>query len=112
PGAPFESFRTVRVAADGGFQFGNIAPGQYRLLARAARPVTNPDGSAGPAQILWASIDVAIEGERVTGLSLSLEPGLSISGQVRFEGHGPKPPADLRSIRVSAVPDTEGSVAL
>jgi hypothetical protein len=56
------------------------APGQYTVLARAARPITKSDGtSAGPPQTVWASTQIAVDGEPITGLSLSLEPGLTIS---------------------------------
>jgi uncharacterized protein (DUF2141 family) len=113
PGQPFESVRTTRAMPDGSFTFGDVAPGQYTVLARAARTLANPDGtSTGPPQIVWASTQIAVDGEHVTGLSLSLEPGLTISGQVRFEGTALKPPADLRSIRVSALPaGAPGSVS-
>ena len=110
PGQPFESLRTTRVTPDGSFTFGGVSPGQYTVLARG---LTNPDGtSSGPPQIVWASTQIAIDGEHITGLSLSLEPGLTISGQVRFDGTAMKPPADLRSIRVSAAPaGATGSVS-
>jgi len=83
------------------------------VLARAARPIANPDGTtAGRPQMVWASAQIAVDGEPITGLSLSLEPGLTISGQVRFESTTLKPPADLRSIRVTAAPaDVRGSAA-
>jgi hypothetical protein len=113
PGLPFDSLRTGTTGPDGNFSFANVSPGQYTVLARASRPVTKPDGtSAGPPQVVWASTQVAVDGEHITDLALSLEPGLTISGQVRFEGTTLKPPADLKSIRVSAAPaDVQGSVA-
>jgi protocatechuate 3,4-dioxygenase beta subunit len=113
PGAPLDSVRTIRTDTDGRFAFANVSPGQYSLLARAIRPITKPDGSsAGAPQILWASTELAIEGEPVTGLGLSLEPGLSITGQVRFEGASIARPADLRAIRVRVVPaQVNGPVA-
>ncbi len=53
-----------------------------------------------------------MDGDPVTGLTLSLEPGLTISGQVRFEATKLKPPADLRSIRLTAWPsDSDDSLA-
>lgn len=105
PGQPFESVRTTRVAADGSFAFADVSPGQYTVLARAARTLTTAAGTnAAPPQIVWASTQIAIDGEAITGLSLALEPGLTISGQIRFEGTSMKPPGDLRSIRVSVSP--------
>lgn len=113
PGQPFESVRTTGVASDGSFAFGDVSPGQYTVLARAARALTTVAGtSAEPPQIVWASTQIAVDGEPITGLTMSLEPGLTISGQVRFEGTAMRPPADLRSIRVSAAPAASpGSVS-
>jgi hypothetical protein len=113
PGSPFDILRAGGPGADGSFSFANVPPGQYTVLARAARPIEKPDGtSAGPPQIVWASTQIAVDGEHITGLSLSLEPGLTISGQVRFEGTSLKPPADSSAIRVTASPaEVRGSVA-
>ncbi|HMC78746.1 MAG TPA: carboxypeptidase-like regulatory domain-containing protein [Vicinamibacterales bacterium] len=114
PAMPLQALNTRSVDAGGAFSFGNIGPGLYTVAARAARPATNPDGSsAGPPQMVWASIDIAVDGEDVRGLSLSLEPGLTISGRVRFEGTSLKPPADMKSIRVTASPaELRSSLAL
>jgi Carboxypeptidase regulatory-like domain len=114
PTLPVESISTRGLDPDGGFSFANVTPGQYLVLARGARPTANPDGSgAGPPQIVWASTEIAVDGEHIRGLSLSLEPGLTISGQVRFEGTTVKPPADLQSIRVTAMPaQVRSSVAI
>jgi hypothetical protein len=48
-------------------------------------------------------MQLAVDGEPVTGLSLSLEPGLTIVGRVRFPQSSLKPP-DLKSIRITAQP--------
>ena len=113
PMLPSESISTRSLDSEGGFSFASVPPGQYLLLARGARPLTNPDGtSAGAPQIVWASTEIAVDGEHIRGLSLSLEPGLTISGQLRFEGTTLKRPADLRSIRVTATPaEARSSVA-
>jgi uncharacterized protein (DUF2141 family) len=112
-GSPFDSLRSGGPAPDGSFSFANVPPGQYTVHARAARPIERPDGApAGPPLIVWASAQIVVDGENITGLNLSLEPGLTISGQVRFEGTGLKPPADLKAIRVTAAPaEVRGSVA-
>jgi carboxypeptidase family protein len=107
PGVAFDGLRTARVTSDGTFSFAGIAPGVYTLLARATRPPATPGegGSAeGPPQVLWASRDIAVDGERVSGVSLTLQPGLTFSGQVRFESATQKPLPDMRSIRAILQP--------
>jgi uncharacterized protein (DUF2141 family) len=92
------------VGADGAFSYSNLAPGTYTIAARAARPTTNPDGTAGPTQFLWASSEIAVEGEPVTGIVLSLQPGMTLSGNVRFVRTILAPPSDMKSVRVSLQP--------
>jgi Carboxypeptidase regulatory-like domain len=107
PGVAFDGLRTTRIASEGTFSFAGIAPGVYTLLARATRPPAAPGegGSAdGGPQVLWASRDIAVDGERVSGVSLTLQPGLTLSGQVRFESATQKPLPDMRSIRAMLQP--------
>jgi hypothetical protein len=92
------------VGPDGAFSYPNLAPGTYTIAARAARQTANPDGTAGPAQFLWASSEIAVEGEPVTGIVLSLQPGMSLSGEVRFVRTTLAPPSDMKSVRVSLQP--------
>jgi hypothetical protein len=110
---PAESYRTTRVAEDGRFSIADVTPGQYTVLVRGRRLVPNPDGTPGAPQSVWGSTQIAVGGDAVSGLVLSLEPGLTISGRVRFEGRTLKPPADLRAIQVMATPDdTRGNVVV
>ena len=102
PGIPFDGLRTTRVASDGSFSISGVAPGQYTLLARAATP-----------QILWASAEIAVDGERVTGLSLSLQPGMTVAGRVAFDGARLARPPNLSAVRVTLQPvQSQGSVAM
>jgi len=99
PGLPFQGIRSVRLPPDGRFSFTGIGPGVYTLLARAVLP---PEAGGPPVgRVLWASADLAVDGDPLTGLALTLQPALTISGLVRFAG---RPPDDLRSIRVTAEP--------
>ena len=100
--------RTGRVGPDGAFSFGDVSPGIYTVLARATIPAT----SSHSAALVWASTEIAVDGERISGLSLGLQPGMTVSGQVRFDGTRLKPPADLNSVRISLTPiQAEGTVA-
>jgi hypothetical protein len=110
------------VDAQGRFQYTNLAPGRYRLVARARRgeadPGTTPvivnatgtgrgGGSGGdtprpsvlPAgEYLYGSAEVELRGEDATGVTLALQPGGVISGRIVFSGSS-APPSDLTKIR-------------
>jgi uncharacterized protein (DUF2141 family) len=101
PDVPFDGLRTTRAAPDGSFSFPVVSPGQYTILARAPSPVS------------WAATQVVVDGDRVSGLSLSLQPGLVVSGIVRFDSDRLKPPDDLRSVRIALRPiQTQGMIAI
>lgn len=78
-------------APNGRFQFGGIEPGTYTLFTD-----TRASG-------LWGKVEIVVNGEDITGLSLALQPGLTISGRIAFEGATP-PPTDLARLRVSLPP--------
>jgi hypothetical protein len=90
-----------RVNPDGTFAFGGVTPGAYTLSARVDR------GSGPP---LWASADVTVDGQTVSGLSLILQEGLTISGQVVFDADGVDPPDNFTRARVSFLPAGGGIV--
>jgi len=110
-----------RINPDGTFTFQSVAPGDYRLMARApirqVEPAQAPDnvaaggrvgrGRGGPGQItqvLWASTDVSVNGQDVSDVTLTLQPGLTISGRLAFDSGSAQPPADLASARVNLSP--------
>ena len=110
--ARFEGFRTTRAGPEGRFQFADVPPGAYTLAARAALPP--PAGTARPgvtAPILWASTEVSVEGQSLSGVSLMLQPGLSVTGSVRFDGASAVP-ADFSGARVSLAPMPGGQIAI
>ncbi len=112
--------RTARADGDGRFRILAVPPGQYTLTARAAvrlsrdatpTPQTAAEKviAAGQARAasgrvqLWSTLDVAVEGAGLTDVVLSLHPGVSVSGQVAFDG-ATQPPADLSRVRVTLNP--------
>ena len=114
--------RTARLAANGTFSFSGLAPGQYTLVARAAVPTADSAlgqaraagqraeatarkaaKTAGELQMMWALSEVRIDGRNVANLSLTLQPGMSISGSVAFRGSKPAP-TDLTRVRVAIAP--------
>jgi hypothetical protein len=107
------------------FSIPNVPPGRYRLIARAKPPVT--PGAAAPARpaaaapsfldimgamngggrdlTLWAEQQIEISGVDQTGLTLRLQPGLTISGRVEFETARAQPP-DSAAVRIGVSPAT------
>jgi hypothetical protein len=89
----------ARPGPDRRFTFTGVAPGRYTLVARTYPALTNgvpgsapPDPTAPPPPVpLWAMTEVTVSGEDVTGLVLTLQPGMSLSGRVVFNGEKPEP---------------------
>ena len=108
PGARLAGLRTTRTGVEGAFSFTDVSPDNYTVFARALVP---PLEATGPALSTWASVEVGVEGEPVSGLSLALQPGMTVSGQIRFEGTRLRRP-DVTGVRVSVQPvQAEGTVA-
>jgi hypothetical protein len=83
------SMNRVRPDADGRFSYSGIAPGKYTISARMA------------SNRYWASADVTVDGDDISGIALDLQPGLTLSGRVTVEGSGAP---DLSTAVVSLVP--------
>lgn len=113
--SPFDT-RSARPDAEGRFRMSGVPPGQYTLVARAT--VGSPPGArtgaqgqaaaraveAAAAQVrLWSMMDVSIDGRDLTNVLLSLQPGVTVSGQIVFDGTA-QPPADLTRARVTLMP--------
>ncbi len=115
----------------GKFSLAGVAPGQYTLTARGSSrstgPVMAPPGALGlsapgapppppppppqpQAYDLWATLDLSVAGDDLTGLVLALRPGMTVSGRVAFEGSSP-PVDDLTRVRVSLGPATNNGLA-
>lgn len=91
--------RSARVDQDGRFRFAGLPPGPYRITARG-----NPPGAGRETPRLWATTDVVVDGRAPATVVLTLQPGLTISGQVAFEGTTQQPPSDLTRVRITAMP--------
>jgi uncharacterized protein (DUF2141 family) len=132
PGLPGAT-QTARAGQDGQFTFRNVAPGQYRVSARAqvrdaeavaaAQAQAQQQGAQGgrggrgglqdllggrggrgnaiPSETLWALADVTVNGQDQTGVSLQLQPGMTVSGQLAFDRTSLTPPTDLTRARVT-----------
>jgi protocatechuate 3,4-dioxygenase beta subunit len=107
PGLPFDGYRTATISPDGSFAFADVLPGRYTVLARTTVPA-EPGTPAGQPPILWASADISVDGDTVSGLVLALAPGMTIAGQVQFDGTSLTPPSDKSAVRVALQPVLSG----
>ena len=121
----------ARTNAEGKFTIAGITPGEYTVTTRAApRPAdtggapvpTDPVrarlaempmglfGGALTGATLWASQEVTIQGRDLSDVSLRLQPGMTVSGRIVYQGTAQATPPDpLRSrISLSTMP-TGGS---
>ncbi len=120
---PGQQNSTTRVNQDGRFTFQNVTPGQYTVHARGtvreatveAPAAQGRGGRAGGggggrggrgaiAQVLWAAADVTVSGEEVSGVVLNLQPGMTVTGRIEFQGAALPPLMDLQRVRVALVP--------
>jgi len=105
--------RSALVAPNGTFKLAGITPGDYTLFARAVDSSSMSPaaaGAAGPAGraagagplTLWATQDVSVNGSDLTGLSLTLQPGSSLSGKVTVDAGAAAPP-DLSGMTLTLI---------
>jgi hypothetical protein len=107
-GAMMISFTRVVPGPDGRFSYTGVAPGQYTITARATVQGGNgananvgsgrgglaimpavPPGAQGPP--LWGQADVSVNGDNVSGVTVTLQPGMTISGRIALEAAGINP---------------------
>ncbi len=118
--APGVATPSSRAGRDGAFTFNAVAPGQYRVFAVAS--VRNVPASAVGSALggeplpagsntiqFWAAADVHVFSDEVSGLTLSMQPGMIVSGQVLFDGFSLPRPENLRRVRLTLTPDSDGS---
>lgn len=79
----------------GRFATPSLAPGDFTVMAQLPAAADHP--------LLWASADVTVSGSDPPELTLNLQPGMSMTGRLVFDG-ALKPPADLSAVRLSLLP--------
>jgi hypothetical protein len=118
------SFNRAVPGPDGRFSYTGVAPGQYTISARATvqggnganaivgsgrggggQSVTPPAAPGAQGPLLWGQADVSINGESVSGVTVTLQPGMTISGRLAVEAAGVEAP-DLTRARLSLAPAT------
>jgi protocatechuate 3,4-dioxygenase beta subunit len=79
---------------DGRFSRASIGPGDYTILAEVA--------AAAGAPGLYALSEFSVSSADPVNVTLKLQPSMTMTGRLRFEGTGTPPPADLSSVYVYA----------
>jgi protocatechuate 3,4-dioxygenase beta subunit len=129
------SLNSVSPNADGKFSFVGVAPGMYTISARASTGGPGGGGPGGPGgggrgagpgrasgisngagmgpgmgmnMNLWAMTEVAVDGQNISGVALSLQPGMTVSGKLAFEGTRSEPAGDLSRAVVMLLPGAPG----
>jgi hypothetical protein len=90
-----------RSTPEGSVVFSGVAPGSYKLVARAAvagaAPAAVPAGGRGrgaaAAFTLFGSADLVVDGRDLT-VPLDIQPGVTVSGRLRFVDDPARTPAD------------------
>ena len=110
----FEGSNTAGSDNTGRFSFQSVRPGTYIVSARGqsrmvAPPATNAFAgnvvtyTSPPSFDLWAQTEISISGRDIPNLSLTMQPGMSLSGRVVFEG-AKAAPGDLSRLTASLRP--------
>jgi Carboxypeptidase regulatory-like domain len=86
-----------RAMADGAFTIPNVPPGHYTAIARSG-------GRSGDPRTAMQT--VVVNGQNIDGVTLILQPGVTVSGNITVESSGTPSPADYSIFRVD-LPDVD-----
>jgi hypothetical protein len=78
---------SVRSAANGRFQFPDIEPGAYTLVAQTVSPA--PPNPAARLPRAWGRLDVSVRPESTVDLRLETDAGRSVSGKLVYPSPRP-----------------------
>jgi Carboxypeptidase regulatory-like domain len=115
-----------RPTPDGKFAFTSVPPGQFIVVARGTNqgqgpmpvmidrlvgisgapppPPPPPPPIAPNAMTLWAIADVEVNGHDLSGLAMTLRPGVKVTGRILFDGSILPPPAEIVKTRLTIAP--------
>jgi len=84
-------------AKDGTFTYNTMPPGVLRLVARKDK--------------LWGVAEVTMSGEDIAGITIALQPTLTLSGQIVFDSSSARVPTILSSVRLTLTPASRATTA-
>jgi hypothetical protein len=115
-GFMFDTMKTARPDREGRFAFSGVTPGQYAIVSRGSLPGAAPaplaPGTLSRTPPLWAVTDVTVEGQNVSGLILTLQNGMTVSGRIVLEGSTLAPPPLARLTVNLTAPQNEVSLGV
>jgi hypothetical protein len=100
----------VAPAKDGQFSIVNVTPGLYRLTARVMSQTPDDFSSRSDTSplkrtpMLWAVEELDVRDSAVMGVTLQLQPAMTLFGRVVLDSSGPTQPMDLTTLRVELKP--------
>lgn len=59
---------------------------------------------AGGGPMFWGQADVSVDGSTVSGISIAMQPGMTINGRLQFKGSRLVPDGDLSRVRLTLAP--------
>ena len=86
-----------RVDRDGYFEVNSVPPGRYTVQALSGRGRRD----TGP---VFASLEIAVNGQDITDLTMMLRRGAEIRGTLTFDGNQMPEPSDLERLLVTTSP--------
>ena len=87
PGAVRQATFTAAAGAEG------LALGDFFVM-----------GGGGDGLQYWGQIDVPVDGTPISGVSIALQPGMTITGKVEFRSTGVRPGADFKRVTLTLTP--------
>jgi hypothetical protein len=92
----FAGMNAATPGRDGSYRILGVAAGNYAVTARATTSYEPASAGTQPAPLTyWAATDVTVDG-RDLNVPLTLQPGLTMSGRLAFDGASPVPASGSR----------------
>ena len=116
-----------RTGADGTFTMRGVKPGTYTMSTRAtpktgAEAPTAPNPAAMAQQEMaaimgggaagathWAQEEIGVQGRDISDVTLTLRPGMAVTGRIVYEATTKTPPSDLSKSGLTLIPAPTGT---
>jgi hypothetical protein len=101
-GNPFGSnpMVTSRPGGRGDFYFEGVKPGTHQIMVQA--PSSSPPFTRGSTPIdLWGQTSIAVNGQDITDVAITLKPGMIFSGRLGIDAAATAPAPDFTAARIT-----------